>query len=136
MDFLTIMTTFGIGGIVGAIVKYWLDNKKVLRVNLNQINEEKYRTLLIHMSCALDVNNRRYFTIKKDYEEDTQEYYMGCVKEYYYNSLLYSPDFVIIELKRFIEGPSKKSFIRVARAMRRDLWRSKTKLSVDQLVLK
>ena len=61
MDF----TSLGMGGIIGAFISHWLDNKKDLNIKLNQINEDKYRTILIHMSCALDINNRKYFSIKK-----------------------------------------------------------------------
>ncbi len=65
MDYTTIITALGLGGVIGALVKHWLDNKQKLNTQLNQINEEKYRILLIHMSCALDINNRKYFPLKK-----------------------------------------------------------------------
>lgn len=90
MDFLTIITTFGIGGVIGAFVKHWLDNKKDLNIKLNQLNKEKYRIILIHMSCSLDYENRKYFFIKKDYEGTRIDYYLNCIREYYYQSLLYS----------------------------------------------
>ncbi len=136
MDFLTIITTFGIGGIIGAFVKHWLDNKKDLNIKLNQINEEKYRVILIHMSCGLDYENRKYFTIKKDYEATNKDYYLNCVREYYYQSLLYSPDFVILELKKFVKNPNQENFVSTAKAMRKDLWGKNTKLDTEELLLK
>ncbi|EKE21893.1 MAG: hypothetical protein ACD_7C00096G0010 [uncultured bacterium] len=135
MDFTTIITTFGLGGILGILVKHWLDNKKDLTIKLNQINEDKYRTILIHMSCSLDYENRKYFSIQKDFETSSKDYYLNCVKEYYYQSILYSPDFVLIELKKFIKNPNKENFICTARAMRRDLWGKKTKLKLEELFI-
>lgn len=124
-----------IGGGIVALIQYVLGKKKELYFNLNKINEEKYRTILIHMSCALDYENRKYFSIQKDYEAPDKEYYFNCVKEYYYQSLLYSPDFVISELKKFIEEPSKKNYIKTAKAMRQDLWEKKSKLKYEDILI-
>lgn len=132
---INVLAIFGFGGILGVIIKHLLDKQKEIYTNLNQINEGKYRTILIHMSCALDYENRKYFSIKKDYEEKNSQYYFNCVREYYFQSLLYSPDFVIQDLKRFIENPNKKNFIKVAQSMREDLWGKKTKLQIDDLIL-
>lgn len=136
MDFLTVMPILGLGGIIWAIVQYFLDSKKDLRIKLNQINEEKYRTILIHMSCGLDYDNRKFFSIKEDYIWNDKYYYLNCVREYYYQSLLYSPDFVITELKKFVENPSQELFVSVAKSMRKDLWSQNTKLDTDELLLK
>lgn len=135
MDFVTIISTFGIGGLIGAFIKHWLNNKKDLSIKLNQLNEEKYRVILIHMSCSLNYENRKYFSIKKDYEATGTDYYFNCVKEYYYQSLLYSPDFVILELKKFIENPNQENFINTAKSMRKDLWNKNTRLEFEELVL-
>ena len=136
MNFVTIITSLGSGGIKASFINHLLNKNKELNIQLNQINEEKYRTLLIHMSCVLDIKNRKYFIIKKDCKEDDQNYYFNCVKEYYYHSLLYSPDFIIMGLKKFIENPNKEFFVEFAKSMRKDLWGKKTKLEAKDLLLR
>ena len=36
----------------------------------------------------------------------------------------------------FIEDPSKESFVKVAKSMRKDLWGKKSKLGSEELLLK
>ena len=135
VDYSQIIIGLFSGGMFIAIIRHFLDKKREIQLNLNQINEGKYRTLLIHMSCALDFNNRKFFSIKKDFEDDNKGYYLNCVKEYYYQSLLYSPDFVIEALKKFVVCPTKENFIKTAKAMRKDLWGKETKLEINDLLL-
>lgn len=125
-----------IGGGIVALIQYLLGKKKELYFNLNKINEEKYRIILIHMSCALDYENRKYFSIQKDYEAPDKDYYFNCVREYYYQGLLYSPDSVVLELKKFIENPNKENYIKVAKSMREDLWEKKSKLKYEDIIIK
>ena len=134
MDYTTIVSGLVGGGVV-ALIQYMLGKKKERYLNLNKINEEKYRIILIHMSCALDYENRKYFSIKKDYEASNKDYYFNCVREYYYQSLLYSSDFVILALKKFIKNPNKENYIKVAKSMRKDLWDKKTKLKYDDIII-
>lgn len=104
-------------------------------MELNQINEEKYRTILIHISCGLNLENRKYFTLKTEYEEKNKNYYLGVVREYYYHSLLYSQDFVIKSIKKFVDEPNQKNFINVAKSMREDLWGKKSNLTINDIVI-
>ena len=55
-----------IGGITVAVIQHVLDKKKEIELNSNKLMEEKYRSLLVFMACALDIEKVRYFNI---YEE-------------------------------------------------------------------
>lgn len=125
-----------IGGVVATYLKSLLDKKKELDISLNKITEDKYRSLLVFMACALDINKKRYFSLVEQTKNETSEDYMNQIKEYYYHSILYSSDDVIEKLKAFIESPSKNNYVKVAQAMRKDLWGRKTKLSFDEIELK
>ncbi|MDT8339702.1 MAG: hypothetical protein RQ763_10960 [Sulfurimonas sp.] len=125
-----------IGGVVATYLKSLLDKKKELDISLNKITEDKYRSLLVFMACALDINKKRYFSLVEQTENKTSEDYMNQIKEYYYHSILYSSDDVIEKLKAFIESPSKNSYVEVAQAMRKDLWGRKTKLGFNEIELK
>jgi hypothetical protein len=125
-----------IGGVVATYLKSFLDKQKELDISLNKITEDKYRSLLVFMACALDINKKRYFSLVEQTKNETSEDYINQIKEYYYHSILYSSDDVIEKLKAFIESPSKNNYVKVAQAMRKDLWGRKTKLSFDEIELK
>jgi len=62
--------------------------------------------------------------------------YLNQIKEYYYHSILYSSDKVIIAVKVFIENPNKVNYVKVAKEMRKDLWNKNTKLTFEEILLK
>lgn len=124
-----------IGGILATFFKSYLDKKNQVELNKQKINEDKYKSLLIFMACILDINKRRYFSLNEQTPNLTQEDYLNQIKEYYYHSILYSSDDVIINLKIFIENPNKDNYINVAKAMRYDIWGNKTNLTFDQIKL-
>lgn len=139
---ITIISSLGIGGFIGAFIKSILDRRKELHLKLNQINEEKYRTLLMYMSFIIDPINRFHFIqnddVIKDFKDEDMvvEYSKSKVQEYYYHSLLYASDEVISRLKEFINDPSRQTFIEVAKAMRKSLWNRKSRLSLEEMLIK
>jgi len=55
--------------------------------------------------------------------------------EFYYSSILFCPDDVLIAMKEFIRNPTEATFMKSAIAMRKDLWKKKTKANFDNLLL-
>ena len=124
-----------IGGITVAVIQHVLDKKKEIELNSNKLMEEKYRSLLVFMACALDIEKVRYFNIYEEREMKTSQDYLNKIKGYYYHSILYCPDEVILALKQFIETPSKENYIKTAIAMNKDLWKKGTKLKKEDIIL-
>lgn len=124
-----------VGGVIVTIVRYFLDRSMQTRLKLNDTLEEKYRGLLIFMACALDIEKRRYFTLHEQQVNRTSEDYMNQIKEYYFHSLLYSSDEVILAVKQFIGNPNKQNYVRVAQQMRHDLWSRGTKLKFEDIAI-
>lgn len=122
-----------LGGISVALLQSSLEKKNQININLNKIMEDKYKSLLIFMSCSLDIKKKRYFTLNEQIPNKTSEDYMNQIKEYYYHSLLYSPDSVIKALKNFILNPCKENFIKTAIEMRKDLWNKGTNLTIPDI---
>jgi acyl-CoA hydrolase len=132
---IPLLTGLGIGSIATSIISGWLDKKKQMDLTLARILEDKYRGLLVFMACALDIEKKRFFTISEQVEQKTSKDYMNQVIEYYYHSTLYSSDQVILSLKDFINSPSQESYIKVAQAMRKDLWGRKTSIDFNDIKL-
>lgn len=124
-----------IGGLAVAVAQHFLDKKKEIELSFNKLMEDKYRSLLVFMACALDIKKRRYFNLNEQTPNETSEDYFNQIKEYYYHSILYSPDEVILVLKQFIEKPNKENYIKTATAMRKDLWSKGTKLKSEDIIL-
>ena len=124
-----------IGGIVATYLKTFLEKRKEIEISLQKITEDKYKNLLIFMACAIDIDKKRYFTMNEQIENNSSLDYLNQIKEYYYHSLLYSPDNVITALKAFINSPDKLNYVKVAKEMRRDLWNKNTKLNFEEILL-
>lgn len=132
---ISLLAGLGFGSILTAIVSNALDKKKERDLNLARILEDKYRGLLVFMACALDIEKKKYFTINEQVTQKTSQDYLSQIKEYYYHSTLYSSDEVILALKDFIKSPSQEMYIKVAQAMRSDLWKRNTRLGFNDINL-
>ncbi|WP_343748775.1 hypothetical protein [Fluviicola sp.] len=138
-DLLPLIGGLGIGGILGIVVKHFLDKKSELKIKLKAINEEKYRTVLIYMSIILNPRNKDHFVLNDNIlyslttENDIREYSTSKLNEYYFQSLLYASDDVMRAFKSFLNDPSRENYIISAQKMRIDLWNSKTQLKISEI---
>lgn len=132
-------------GALAAIVSAYLTNlwgrHKETELRMQNLNEEKYRTVLVWMRCLLEPENADQFSFegKNDLRhytlEEIKERAVRQLKERYYNSTLYASDEVVVGIKRFLSNPTEENFFRVSSAMRKDLWKTKTKLDPQSLSL-
>lgn len=132
---ISLVAGLGFGSIITAFVSSRLDKKKEVELKLASVLEDKYRSLLVFMACVLDIEKKKYFTINEQVAQKTSKEYLEQVKEYYYHSTLYSSDEVILALKDFIKSPNQEMYIKVAQAMRNDLWKRNTKLNFNNISL-
>lgn len=138
-DLIPLIGGFGIGSIIGIIIKHLLDKSSELKIKLKVINEEKYRTVLIYMSIILNPRNKDHFILNDTIlyslteEKDIREYSISKLNEYYYQSLLYASDDVMRSFKTFLENPTRENYITSAQKMRIDLWNNKTHLKISEI---
>lgn len=135
METFTALTSAIIGGVIATYLKTFLEKRKELNLNLKKITEDKYKSLLIFMACVLDIKKKRYFSLNEQIPNVTSDDYLNQLKEYYYHSILYSSDRVILSLKDFIQHPSKEAYIRVAKEMRKELWANETRLEFADIII-
>jgi hypothetical protein len=137
-DIISIISLLGIGGGVGAWIKHLLEKRKETGFKIQNINEEKYRSTLIFMRCLLNPNSIKQFEIndpnfiKLIKSDDVINYLKQKLEEFYYNSLLYASDDVLINIKNFINKPNEDNFFRTALAMRKDLWSKPLKGKIEE----
>jgi len=136
---ISLVTTLGLGSVMGIIIKSLLDRNSELKIKLKTINEEKYRTILIYMSILINPINKNHFILNDNIlytlktENEVQEYAISKLKAYYYQSLLYASDDVMRSFKLFLEAPDKQKYIITAEKMRVDLWNNKTTLTINEI---
>ena len=150
-DIISILTLLGIGGILGAFIKSFLETKKELELKNQKIKEEKYRSILGFMRCVINPDSLKDHMITEDavrafklpqktiYElkgEELKKRLIQLIEGSYFHSMLYAPDSVLLSIKKFIVNPNNDNFMKTAIEMRKDLWKKKTKLKISMLSLK
>lgn len=139
---IAVIGALGIGGIVGRYFESLWGKNRETELRMQNLNENKYRSILILMRCILEPENADQFTFdnpkiqKQKTPKLVKEYALRNLKEMYYNCTLYASDEVVMEFKNFLSHPSEDKFFRTSAAMRKDLWKTKTKLDMKSLSLK
>jgi len=138
---ITVLTSLGIGGFIGSYLQHLWHQKGETELRIQSLNEGKYRSTLIFMRCVLRPESVKQFDIPDPHiktlksSSDVKKFAEERLIEFYYNSLLYAPDEVLTAMKKFIKNPSEAVFMKTAIAMRKDLWKKKTKASLEMLSL-
>ncbi len=138
---LSFLGLLGIGGIIGSYLQHFWNQKRETELRIQSLNENKYRSTLVFMRCILKPENVNQFHIedskiqKLKNKEEIKKYAMNKLTEFYYNSILYASDDVLRKLKQFMNQPSESNFMETAIAMRKDLWKKKTKIKLKTLSL-
>jgi len=139
---ISVLGLLGVGGIIGGFLQHLWIQKRETESRIQSLNENKYRSTLIFMRCVLSPGNVNQFRIndpniqKLKNREEVEEYVKEKLIEFYYNSVLYASDEVLISIKGFIEEPNETNFMKTAIAMRKDLWGKKTKIDSNVLHLR
>jgi len=88
MEYLISLLSAFLGGTLVAFIQYFLDKNKQRVFRRSEILEDKYRSLLVFMACALDIKKKKYFTLNEQVPNRTEEDYIKQIEEYYYHSIL------------------------------------------------
>ncbi len=130
---VSIVAALGVGGIAGAFVQSFLQQRRYVRTREQNFRQTRYLAILILMLTQLDVENgldkiKKFRDDLKNIDDVKKE-----IETEYLNSFVFASDNVINSLGEFIKKPDKSSFISVAVAMRRDLWGKTTKITESAL---
>jgi hypothetical protein len=138
---ISVVGALSIGSLLGGYLTHIWGRKDELERGSRDFRENRYRSSLVWMRCFIVPERIKHFDINDPHienlstPEDVKNYSRAKLEEFYYNSLLYAPDFVNIAFKRFIETPSEKLFIELAVAMRNDLWGKRSAMLPDDVML-
>jgi hypothetical protein len=126
---ISLITTFGIGGILGAYFKSHFERQKELKDQEHQLKKTRYGAILMLMLAKLDPKDglEKIKTFRPDLKSVTD--LDKEIKTEYYNAIIFASDIVLEAMSNFIKSPNYKHYIITAKAIRKDLWKKRTKLS-------
>ncbi len=126
------LTLLGVGGIIGGYVTYFLNRKKELEFKQLEQKERRYRSCLLFMDVYFEPENIKYLSSRHPDIHNAQDV-IGYLKAEYHEMLLYASKGVILNLKKFIEAPTREHFLNAILSMRHDLWLKKYDLDLEQI---
>ena len=125
--------------IIGGYVKHLWKQKEDTELRIQELNESKYRSILVYMRLVLKPENVMQFNLDDPYLQtshtfdEIKKHVKEKLVEHYYNSILYASDNVLKMLKQFIDNPTDSNFIKTAVEMRKDLWKKRSKINIPDI---
>ena len=140
---LTILASLGIGGIVGSYLQHLWNQKRETESRIQSDNRGHYESNLVWMRVVLkpemveNFNIARLDTLLANTKDvaKIKQLAINRLTEFYYATVLFSPDYVLTAIKEFIKNPNEPSFLKAAIAMRKDLWKKNTNVDLETLSL-
>ena len=139
---ISVLSSLGISGIVGYYFQNYWRLKRETELRIQNENRGHYGSWLVWMRIVMHPEKISHFkttdpTIPKlTNNEDIRKFAKEKLDEFYYSSLLFSPDFVVVAIKEFINNPNEENLMKTALIMRKDLWKKETKVNVGSLSLR
>ncbi len=126
---ISTIAALGIGGILGGYVRSWSEHRREIKEHEHQLKQTRYGCILILMLTQLNpeeglIKAKQFRQDLKNADDVKKE-----IETELLNAVVFAGDEVISSLSEFIRNPDYSAFVRVAIAMRRDLWGKKTKVN-------
>jgi len=140
---IAVLTSLGIGGFIGSYLQHLWHQKGETELRLQSENRRHYESNLVWMRIILKPEMVENFNVakldpllsKQRNPSEIKKLAENRLVEFYYSSILFSPDYVLTTMKEFIKNPTEANFMKSAIAMRKDLWKKKTEVDLEMLSL-
>lgn len=127
---ILILTTIGIGSILGAFSQSKYQLKKELKNQEFELKKSRYGAIIIQMLTVLqfDKNGLKFV---KHHRPDLKSVddFINEIRTELLNGIVYASDEVIISIANFIKKNDYSTYINAVIEMRKDLWGKKTKIN-------
>ena len=91
--------------------------------------------ILLNPETVKFYNVDRDSNILKMTQTELKEHARKMLVSFYYESLLFYPDCILLNMKAFLNHPTKENLMLTAVIMKEDLWNKKTKVNLETLSL-
>jgi len=130
---ISLLTAIGLGSILGAFFQSRFEQQKQVKSQEHDLKHKRYSVILLLLLTKLDPTTGLAKTraIRPDLKNvaDVEKE----IETELLNGILFASDDVIRTLAKFVQNPNHSSYVKVAIAMRKDLWGKKT--SIDENVI-
>jgi hypothetical protein len=140
---ISILTSFGVSGFIGIYLQHLWTQKRETESKIQSLNVKHYESTLVFMRIVLDPKKIDHFNVVREdpviskitNANDIRHFARNRLIEFYYSSVLFYSDDVLNAIKEFLQNATEDAFLKTAVAMRKDLWKKKTKIDLKMLSL-
>lgn len=140
---ISVLSSFGASGIIGIYLQHLWTQRRETESKIQSLNVKHYESTLVFMRIVLDPKKIDHFNVAREdpllskitNANEIKYHARKRLIEFYYGSVLFYPDEVLNAIKEFLQNESEETFVKTAVAMRKDLWKKKTKASLETLSL-
>lgn len=132
---ITIISSLGLWAFITALVTFFLSKNKEILFAQREHREKQYISTAFFMEAFLKPEKILWMNARWISDAKTQDDIFEYLISQYNQMILYSWKNVILSLKKFIENPNEKNFLKVIVEMRKDLWNKRTDLKLNEIQL-
>jgi hypothetical protein len=140
---ISVLGSLGISGLIGIYLQHLWTQKREIESKIQSLNVKHYELTLVFMRIVLDPKKIDHFNVAREdpvISRLTNAHEIGYFArnrliEFYYTSVLFYSDEVLNAIKEFLQNATEDTFMKTAVAMRKDLWKKKTKIDSKMLSL-
>ncbi|OHB59441.1 MAG: hypothetical protein A2173_05005 [Planctomycetes bacterium RBG_13_44_8b] len=129
---ISLISAIGFGGLLGAWLEYRFQCQKQVQEDIHRLKRERYGAILIQMLTILSpehlLKTQKFRPDLKTIEDVKEE-----VRTEMLHGVLFASDEVVKAMAEFVRDPNHSSYFKTVAAMRKDLWRKKTKIKEDDI---
>lgn len=129
-----LLALLGLIGIGGIIANFQV-RRKELEFKALENKERRYRSCLLYMDVYFHPSNIKYLSSRQPDIHDAEDV-IEYLRAEYHEMVLYAGKPVVLGVKAFIDNPTRERFLKAILAMRQDLWKLKSSLTVDEVMLR
>jgi hypothetical protein len=134
-NIFSLLTAVGFGGFLGSILTAYFQSRfeqqKQIKEQEHELKQRRYGAILILLLTKLDPKTGLAKTRAIRPDLQTLADVEKEIETEFLHSVLFASDDVIRALAEFIKNPKHASYVKVAIAMRKDLWGKKTSINEE-----
>ena len=131
---LAFLTALGLGGILGNLLTSYVQRHNEVKRDEHNLKQKRYFCIMSLMRAKLDISHLYKVTAFVPDIRDEASLDEELASELL-NSIVFASDDVINSFANFLSKPDLDTFTATAKAIRRDLWGSRSKVSMDSIEL-
>jgi hypothetical protein len=140
---ISVLSSLGISGLIGIYLQHLWTQKRETESKIQSLNVKHYESTLVFMRIVLDPKKIDHFNVAREdpllskitNTNEIRYFARNRLIEFYYGAVLFYSDEVLNAIKEFLQDATEDNFMKTAIAMRKDLWKKKTKIDLKMLSL-